>query len=57
MDNKKSEMATVAKENNRKKNPCKESCGVVELVKAMLALMRMYKLILCMVRDVRTITT
>ena len=57
MDKKKSAMATVAKNNNNKKKPRKESCGVVELVQAMLVLTCMYKLILCMVRDVRTITT
>ena len=34
-----------------------ESWGVVELVKAMLVQMCMYKLTLCMVLDVRTITT
>ena len=48
---------TAAKKNKRKKNPCEESCGVVYLVQAVLALTRMYKLILCVVRDVRTITT
>ena len=36
---------------------CEESCGVVELVQAMLVLTRVYKLILCIVRDERTITT
>ena len=34
---------------------CEESCGVVELLQAMLVLTHMYKLILCMVCDVRTI--
>ena len=34
-----------------------ESWGVVELVKDMLVLMCMYNLTLCMVLDVRTITT
>ena len=57
MDKKKSAMATAVKKNNKKKNPCKELCVVVELVQAMLVLKRMYKLMLCMVRDVRTITT
>ena len=57
MDKNKSAMATAAKKNNNKKKPREESCGVVELVQAMLVLTRMYKLILCMVRDVRTITT
>ena len=33
------------------------SCGVVQFVQAMLLITCMYKLILCMVRDVRTITT
>ena len=36
---------------------CEESCGVVELVQAMLLLTPMHKLILCMVRYVRTIGT
>ena len=57
MDKKKSEMTTAAKKNNKKKKPRKESRGVVEIVKAMLVLTRMYNLILCMIRDVRTITT
>ena len=57
MDKKKLEMATAAKKNNKKKNPHEESCGVVELVQDMLVLTCMYKLILCMFRDVRTITT
>ena len=57
MDKKKSAMATVAKNNNNKKKPRKESCGVVELVQAMLVLAHMYKLILCMVRAVRTTPT
>ena len=47
----------TAKKTKRKKNNREESCGVVELVQAMLVLTCMYKLILCMVRDVRTITT
>ena len=46
-----------ASKNKKKENPREESCGVVELVQAMLVLTRMYKLIICMVRDVRTITT
>ena len=57
MDKKKSAMATAAKKNNNKNKPREESCGVVEIVQAMLVLMRMYKLILCMVRDVCTLTT
>ena len=57
MDKKKSAMATVAKNNNNKKKPRKESCEVVELVQAMLVLAHMYKLILCMVRAVRTTPT
>ena len=57
MDKKKQEMATAAKKNKKKKKPREESCGVVELLQAMLVLTRMYKLILCMVCDVRTITT
>ena len=36
---------------------CQKLHGVVELLQAILVLTRMYKLILCMVRDVRTITT
>ena len=56
-DKKKSETTTAAKKNKKKKNPHKKSCGVVELVQAVLVLIRMYKLILCMVRDVHTITT
>ena len=36
---------------------CEESCGVVELVQDMLLLTRMYKLILCVFRDLSTITT
>ena len=35
----------------------KELCGVAELVQSMLVLTRMYKLILCMVRDVHIILT
>ena len=50
-------MATASKKDNNKKKPREESCGVVELVQAMLVLTCMYKLILCMVCDVRTITT
>ena len=57
MDKNKSVMATAAKKNNNKKKLREESCGVVELVQAMLVLTCMYKLILCMVHDVRTITT
>ena len=57
MDKNKLEMTTAAKKNNNKKKPREESCGVVELVQAMLVLTRMYKLILYMIRDVRTITT
>ena len=57
MDKKKSAMATVAKKNNNKKKPRKESCWIVELVQDMLVLTRMYKLILCMVRDVHTNTS
>ena len=56
-DKKKSTTTTVAKKNNNKKKPRKQSCGVVEIVQAMLLLTRMYKLITCMVHDVRTITT
>ena len=56
-DKNKSATTTAVKKNKKKNQPREESCGVVELVKAMLVLMRMYKLILCMVRDVRTITT
>ena len=57
MDKKKLETTTAEKKNNKKKNPREESCGVVELVKDMMVLTRMYKLILCMVRGVRIITT
>ena len=58
MDNKKKlATTTAAKKKNNKKNPREESCGVVELVQAMLVLTRMYKLILCMVHDIRTLTT
>ena len=38
MDKNKSAMATAAKKNNNKKKPREESCGVVELVQAMLVL-------------------
>ena len=55
MDKKKSATTTASKKNNNKKKPRKESCGVVELVQNMLVLTHMYKLILCMVRDVRNI--
>ena len=48
---------TAAKKNKKKNNPRKESCGVVELVQAMMVMTRMSKLILCVLRDVRTITT
>ena len=54
---KKSATTTVAKKNAKKKKPREESCGVVELVQDMLVLTCMYKLILCMVRDVRNTTT
>ena len=54
---KKSETTTAAKNNNNNKKPREESCGVVELVQAMLVLTHMYKLILFMFRDVCTITT
>ena len=57
MDKKKSAMAMAAKKNNNKKDPREESCGVVELVQDMMLLPHMYKLILCMVRDVCNITT
>ena len=57
MDKNKSATTTAEKKNNKKKNPREESCGVVELVQAMLILTRMYKLILCMVRDVHTNTS
>ena len=57
MDKNKSATTTAVKKNNKKEKPREESCGVVELVQAMLVLTRMYKLILCMVHDVRTITT
>ena len=57
IDKKKSAMTTAAKKNEKKKKPCEESCGVVELVQAMLVLTRMYKFIICMVLDVHTITT
>ena len=57
MEKKKLATTTSAKKNNNKKNPRKESCGVLELVQDMLVLTCMYKLILFMVRDVRTITT
>ena len=57
MDKNNLAMATAAKNNINKENPREESCGVVELVQAMMVLKRMYKLILCMVRDVGTITT
>ena len=45
-------MTTAAKKNKKKKNPCEESWGVVELLQAMMVLTSMYKLILCMVSDV-----
>ena len=48
---------TEAKKNKKKKKPREESCGVVELLQAMLVLTRMYKLVICMVRDVCIITT
>ena len=57
MDKNKSAMTMAVKKNKKKKNPCEESCGVVELVQAMLVLTHMYKLILFMFRDVCTITT
>ena len=57
MDKKKSAMTSAAKKNKKKKKIREESCGVVELVQDMLVLTRMYKLILCMVCDTRTITT
>ena len=57
LDKKKLAMATAAKKNNKKNKPREESCGVVELVQAMLVLTCMYKLILCMVRDIRTTRT
>ena len=57
MDKKKPAMTTAAKKNNKKKKPHEESCGVMELEQTMLILTRKYKLILCMVRDVHTITT
>ena len=57
MDKNKSVMTTAEKKNNKKKNPHKESCGRVELLQAMLVLTCMYKLILCLVRDVHIITT
>ena len=56
MNKKKLVTTTAAKKNNKKKKSREESCGVVELVHAMLVLTRMYKLIICMVRDVRTFT-
>ena len=56
VEKKKSATTTAAKKNNKKKNPNEESCGVVELVQSMLVLTRMYKLIIGMVRDARTIT-
>ena len=56
MDKKKSVMATAAKKNNKKNKPREESCGVVELVQAMLVTKRMCKLILCIFYEVRTIT-
>ena len=37
-DKKKSVTTTAVKKNINKKNPCEESCGVVELVQAMLVL-------------------
>ena len=46
IDKKKSAMTTTAKKNRKKKKPHEESCGVVELVKAMLILTRIYKVIL-----------
>ena len=55
-DKKKSATTTVAKRINIKKKPRKESCGVVELVQAILVLTRMYTLIIRMVRDVCAIT-
>ena len=57
MDKRNSETTTAAKKNNKKKKPRKESIVVVELVKDVLVQTRMHKLILCIVRDVRTITT
>ena len=57
INKKKLATTTEAKKNNKKKKPREESCGVVELVQAMMVLTRMYKLILCMFRDESTITT
>ena len=57
MKKKRSAMTTAAKNNNNKKKLCEESCGVVELVQAILVLTLLYKVILYMVRDVRTFTT
>ena len=58
MDKEWSALTTSAKKNKKKKNnPREESCGVVDLVQTVLLLTGMYKLILCMVRDARTITT
>ena len=56
-DQMKSATTTTANKNNNNKKPREESCGVVELVQAMLVLTRIYKVILCMVRDVSNITT
>ena len=57
MEKNNSAMATAMKKTNNKKEPNKESCGFMDLVQDILVLTRMYKLILCMVRDVHTITT
>ena len=45
------------KHKKKKKKPREESCGVVKLVQAILVLTCMYKLIICVVCDVHTITT
>ena len=55
-EKKKSETTTAAKNKKNNKKPRKESCGVVELVQAILVLTCMYTLIIRMVRDVCAIT-